>query len=115
MNILINSRSVRTLTAASALGLAFAAGSLYGRSADATPQAPAAIASVERVSAPQHTYYLVDSRQAALDIERAEYVSAQERVLVGTVAPERVVHVIDDSAAGHMTAMETVFVATGGR
>jgi hypothetical protein len=42
-------------------------------------------------------------------------MSAQERVLMGIVAPERVVHVIDDSNAGHMTAMEQVLVATDGR
>src|SRR4051794_34171091 len=113
MNISINNRSVRILAAASALGLAVAAGSLHSRSAVATPQRPAAAAAVEPGSAAQHVYYVIDSRLAAVDPERAESVTAQERVLVGIASPERVVHLIDDSLAGRMTAMEQVLVATG--
>ena len=116
MNISIRNRAIRTVVAASALSIAFAGGVVSGRSADATPQRPAPVHAIERASAPQHhIYHVVDSRQAALDIERAEYMSAQEQVLSGIVAPERVVHIIDDSKAGHMTAMEQVLVATGGR
>src|SRR4051812_5710656 len=76
MNILINNPAVRALAGASALGLAAAAGFVGGRSADATPTQARSPSFVEHASvpAPQFMYYVVDSRQAALDIERAEYV-----------------------------------------
>jgi hypothetical protein len=116
MKISMSNRAVRTVVAASALSIAFAGGVVSGHSADATPQRLAPTYAVERASQQQqHVYHVVDSRQAALDIERAEYMSAQEQVLTGIVAPERVVHIIDDSKSGHMTAMEQVLVATGGR
>ena len=115
MNISINNRSVRTLAAASALGLAFVAGSVHGHSADATPSRPAAAAVVAEAPAREHVYYVVDSREAALEVERREYMSSLERMESGVVAPERVVHIIDNSEAGHMTEMERVLVATGGR
>jgi hypothetical protein len=38
-------------------------------------------------------------------------VTAQERLLAGVVAPERIVYIIDDSAAGRMTAAEAMLVA----
>jgi hypothetical protein len=115
MNVSINNRTMRTLVAAAALGLAFAGGVVTGRSADATPRREASVApaNVERMAVPQYVYYVVDSRQAALDAERAEYVTAQERVLAGIVAPERIVHLIDASEAAWVTGREQVMVATG--
>ena len=115
MNISISNRTVRTIVAASALGVAFAGGVVTGRSADATPQRTAPVSAIERAPAQQFVYYVVNSQQAALDVERAEYVTAQERVLTGIVSQERVVHIIDDTEAGRKTAMEAVLVATGGR
>ena len=115
MNISINNRPVRTIVAASALGIAFAGGLVTGRAADVMPQSPVVVAAAGTVPTVQHGYQIVGSRQDALEAERDEYVTAQERVLVGIVAPDRALHVIDDSAAGHMTAMEVVLVATGGR
>jgi hypothetical protein len=38
-------------------------------------------------------------------------VTAQEQLLAGVVAPERVVHIIDDSDAGRMTAAEAMLLA----
>ena len=115
MNISIHSSTVHALVAVSALGAAFAGGAISGRSADATPRQPTSVSAVERAPAPQIVYYVVDSRQAAVDAERAEVITAQERMLAGIIAPERVVHVIDDSPEGRMTAQEAVLVATGGR
>jgi hypothetical protein len=111
MSISINNRTVRTMVAASALGLAFAAGTVHGRAVDATPQPPARAAAAERAQAPEHAFTLVDTRQAAVDAERAEMMTAMERVLVGIVTPERALHASDDAKAGWMTALETVLVA----
>ena len=115
MNISINKKAVQAVVAVAALGVAFTAGAMTGGSVDATLQQAPTVRSIEQAPAQQFVYHIVDSRQAALDVERAEYVTAQERVLVGIVSPERVLHVIDDSAEGRMTALEAVFVATGGR
>src|SRR4051812_28789084 len=106
MNISISNSTVRALVGASALGLAAAAGFVGGRTADATPTQDRPAITVARASVParEFAYYVVDSQQAALDIERAEYMTAQERVLAGIIAPERVVHITDDSDAGRMTA-----------
>ena len=84
MNISLNNRTVRTIAAATALGLAFAGGIATGRVADATPRESAAAPAVERAAPPEATYRIVDSRQVAIDAERADVVTAQERVLVAT-------------------------------
>lgn len=107
MNISINSKAVRGLVAASALGIAFAGGFAGGRTVDATRSDVSAIQ--------RHSQTAVDSRQAAVDAERAALVTAQERVLAGIVAPERDLYLVDDSDAGRMTAAEAVLVATSGR
>jgi hypothetical protein len=59
----------------------------------------------------EHVYYVVDSQQAAADALIADAVTAQEQLLAGVVAPPRIVHIIDDSAAGRMTAAEAILVA----
>jgi hypothetical protein len=115
MNISIRSRSLRTVIAASALGVAFAGGLVSGHSVDATPRTSAQIDASQVVSGPQATYYVVDSRESALAAERAEAMTAQERVLVGIVEPQRVANSTDNAAADRMTAMEAILVATSGR
>lgn len=107
------SSAVRTVIAASALGITFAGGIVTGRSVDATTEPMATSAFQRPTDASQHVYYVVDSQQAALDVERAELMTAMERLMVETTAPGRVVHIIDDSQAGRMTAMEKVLLATG--
>jgi hypothetical protein len=92
----------------SAVSLAFIGGELDG-SASSEPVVPAAVQ-----SGPARIYYVTDG-QTPHDIAIAESITQQERVLTGIVSPERVVHIIDDSNAGHMSAMEQVLVATGGR
>jgi len=59
----------------------------------------------------EHVYYVVDSQQAGADALIADAVTAQEQLLAGVVAPTRNVHIIDDSAAGRMTAAEAILVA----
>jgi hypothetical protein len=122
MNITINSN--RTL---SAKGLGFAlrvsavvgvsvigltlAGAFGGRGGDPTSARPSAGAIERALPEVQHVYYVVDSQQAETSALAAESMSAQERLLAGVVAPERIIHIIDDSAAGRMTAAEAMLVA----
>jgi hypothetical protein len=94
----------------------FATGLILTRAIDdrvanpANPQ-PRAGAIERAVPDLQHVYYYVDSQQAAINALVAESVTAQEQLLAGIAAPERVVYIIDDSAAGRMTAAEAMLVA----
>ena len=122
MNITINSNQTRN---AKTLGLALRVSAIAGLAAigltltgafggqDAGPtHAPVSAAAIERsVPEAQHVYYVVDSQQAATKALIAESVTAQEQLLVGVVAPERIVHIIDDSPAGRMTAAEAMLLA----
>ncbi|HLF80102.1 MAG TPA: hypothetical protein VJB57_21690 [Dehalococcoidia bacterium] len=122
MNITINSnqtRNARTLGFAlrvsavvglAAIGLTLT-GVIGGRDADRTHAQPSAAGIGRAVPEVQHVYYVVDSQQAATNALIAESVTAQERLLAGVVAPERVVHIIDDSDAGRMTAAEAMLLA----
>ena len=121
MNITINSnqtRNARTLGFAlrvsavgglAAIGLTLT-GAIGGRDADPT-HAQLSPAAIERAAPEvQHVYYIVDSQQAAANALIAENVTAQERLMVGVVSPERIVHIIDDTAAGRMTAAEAMLL-----
>jgi hypothetical protein len=94
----------------SAIGLTLT-GAFGGRDADSTQAQPSAGAIERAVPDVEHVYYLVDSQQAATNALIAESMTAQERFLAGVVTPERIVHIIDDSAAGRMTAAEAMLVA----
>jgi hypothetical protein len=59
MNISINSRTVRTLAATTALGLAFLAGTVTGR-ADTTVPTRANTIGASRTATAEHVYYVVD-------------------------------------------------------
>jgi hypothetical protein len=101
---------VSAVVGLSAIGLTLT-GAFGGRDADpAHPQLSAG--AIERAAPEvQNVYYVVDSQQAATNALIAESVTAQERLLAGVVAPERIVYIIDDSAAGRMTAAEAMLVA----
>jgi hypothetical protein len=86
-------------------------GAIGGREASPANPQPRAGAIERAVPDLQHVYYYVESQQAAIDALVAESVTAQEQLLAGIVAPERVVYIIDDSAAGRMTAAEAMLVA----
>jgi hypothetical protein len=111
MNISISSTGARALVATAALGIAFAGGVVTGRAADATPRQQATASAVERVQPVAPVYYVIDTRDAALETERAASITAQERVLMGIVAPRVDVRFLEDNDAGRMTAMEAVLVA----
>jgi hypothetical protein len=101
---------VSAVVGLSAIGLTVAS-AIGGRDADPKHPQPSAAAIERAAPEMQHVYYVVDSQQALIDALIAESVTAQERLLAGVVTPERVAYIIDDSAAGRMTAAEAMLVA----
>ena len=86
-------------------------GGIGDRDANPTNAQPSTSVVGKAVPEVEHVYYVVDSQQAAADALIAEAVTAQEQLLAGVVAPTHIVHIIDDSAAGRMTAAEAILVA----
>jgi hypothetical protein len=93
-----------------AIGLTQIAGN-GDRNANPTNAQPSTRVVGKAVPEVEHVYYVLDSQQAAANALIADAVTAQEQLLAGVVAPARIVHIIDDSAAGRITAAEAILVA----